>query len=549
MTPHDLANSIMGKFYDVLTNGDETVPKSADNFFSWCTPGIPVTTKDFEFLTQGFTGVVKPEAVKTMRDATAGGTGEDGKSQGLTPAQLDSLRAQDTSKLYMQAEALSRIVDFIPEVAKMNNEQFAKFAVMNDEGTLSEIYERTLKFSQVAQSQISDDEKKKIEHFRSLLDTTTEKTDLITGDKVQVSGPSPLVQIYHQKMAAYDDAALEYNSHRIDGLAGDDPKAVSYWAINAHILRDKVKAAMDDWITSGYKEQYEEIAAYIAQIEGRDLTLLKQEYVDDLDKAKLTGLASGSDFYYSALVPGDFAESAGWTGFTFGSSDVQRYANSSFHSSGWQQQAAGSFFGIFGGGESSSSSSAKQEFHNSFNTDSFSLSFEIAQIPIVRPWFKSSYLVSKTWRFDTGTPLFTKNDMLSDGGSPPKGFIPAYPTTIIFIRNLRLTLDKSSGFADYIAQQTSSSAGGGGVVAFGPSAWARAAATGHQTRLPRAMPATTGKARAWWFLGCKSPGSSATCCPRVPTRRRISKPGSRQPERPDGFTRAPRSDGEGETRI
>ncbi len=34
IAPSVLANAIMGKLYDVLTNGDETVPKSADNFFS-----------------------------------------------------------------------------------------------------------------------------------------------------------------------------------------------------------------------------------------------------------------------------------------------------------------------------------------------------------------------------------------------------------------------------------------------------------------------------------------------------------------------------------
>jgi hypothetical protein len=31
-TPSVLANAIMGKLYDILTNGDETVPKSQDNF-------------------------------------------------------------------------------------------------------------------------------------------------------------------------------------------------------------------------------------------------------------------------------------------------------------------------------------------------------------------------------------------------------------------------------------------------------------------------------------------------------------------------------------
>jgi hypothetical protein len=68
--PSVLANSIMGKIYDVLTNGDATVPKSESNFFSWETPGVPIGPEDFQFLTQGFTGVVKRAAVQTMLSAT-----------------------------------------------------------------------------------------------------------------------------------------------------------------------------------------------------------------------------------------------------------------------------------------------------------------------------------------------------------------------------------------------------------------------------------------------------------------------------------------------
>ena len=146
-------------------------------------------------------------------------------------------------------------------------------------------------------------------------------------------------------------AALDYNSHRIDALAADNSKAVSYWAINANILRNRVKAAMSDWITNGYKNDYEQIAAYIAQVEGRDLVLLKQRYIDELDRAKLTGLASGSDFYYTALTPAHFADSpAGWTNFSFSSGDFSRYSSSQFNASGWSAYAGGSFLGIFGGG-------------------------------------------------------------------------------------------------------------------------------------------------------------------------------------------------------
>src|ERR671912_627498 len=59
--PSALANSVMGKLYDVLTGGDETVPKSEDNFFTWCTPGIPVDPLDFEFLKQGLTAPATPD--------------------------------------------------------------------------------------------------------------------------------------------------------------------------------------------------------------------------------------------------------------------------------------------------------------------------------------------------------------------------------------------------------------------------------------------------------------------------------------------------------
>src|SRR5450432_3703229 len=270
VTPSVLANSIMGKLYDILTNGDSTVPPSADNFFSWATPGIPLGADDLQFLTKGFTGVVTPAAVQTL--LAAKGTGQPSTSSAagspapapapapaLTEADLEKLRAQDTAGLYQQSEFFARLVDFVPEVSQLNNGHFGTLAVMNNEGGLSEVYETVLKHSQVAHTELSDDERKKLEQLRALLTTTTEKTDIITGQKIQMAAPSPLVQAYNDKMAAYDAAALDYNSHRIDALAADNAKAVSYWAINANLLRDKVKAAMSDWITSGYKNDYEEI--------------------------------------------------------------------------------------------------------------------------------------------------------------------------------------------------------------------------------------------------------------------------------------------------
>ena len=211
----------------------------------------------------------------------------------------------------------------------------------------------------------------------------------------------------------------------------------------------------------------EEIAAFISQVMQRDMSMLKQQYQQDLVNATLTGISSGSDFLYTALVPGDFVDSAGWSTFSFDIGKDNSYAKSTFNNSGYQAQAGTSFLGIFGGGGSARGSQSRTEYNSSFDASNFNLQFSICQIPIVRPWFKDAYLLSKCWRFNQTNPDY-KNLLVSDGGSPPKGYMPAYPTAVVFIKNLYLKIDKSSGAASFIQQQQSSSAGGGGVVNIGP---------------------------------------------------------------------------------
>lgn len=464
--PSAMANAIVAKLYDILTNGDDTVPKSEDNFLSWCTPGIPLPEEDLAFLTQGLTGVVKKAALDEMRSTTADGT-QDGSQPELTPALLDQLRAQDTNQLYQQAENFARLVDFVPDLASVTNNQFARLSIMNNEGTLSDRYEYILRMSQVMETQLPDATKQKIEKFRKLLTVTKTKTNLLDDTQVEVSEPSPLVQAYNEKLKQYEDAALEYNARRIDALAADDPRAVHYWAINANILRNRVKAAQTDWVTNGYKNDYEQIGAFIDQVMQRDMALLKEQYRDDLAKSKLTGMASGSDFYYSSVVPGGFARAAGWTEFGFRSSDYNRYKNSSYNYSRSATSGGGGFFGIFGGGGSASNSSGQSASNVSFDSDNFGLSFKIAQVPIVRPWFKTAFLMSKCWRFDQNNPE-AKSEMVSDGGNPATGLIPAYPTMMIFIKDLTLYLSKSSGFSNFLSEFERSSASGGGFLSLGP---------------------------------------------------------------------------------
>lgn len=197
------------------------------------------------------------------------------------------------------------------------------------------------------------------------------------------------------------------------------------------------------------------------------MSMLKQQYEQDLTNATLTGISSGSDFLNTALAPPDFATSGGWSRFTFSSGDFSRYQNSSFNKSGWAVSTSAGFFGIGATGGASHSQSNSQ-YSSGFDLDSFSLSFSICEIPILRDaWFKEAFLTSKSWRSDASNPD-AKNLLLSDGGSPPKGFLPAYPTAVVFIKDLVLGIRKDSAAGQYITQQSASSQGGGLSVGFGP---------------------------------------------------------------------------------
>ncbi|MBL8324217.1 MAG: hypothetical protein JNJ89_04585 [Rubrivivax sp.] len=452
VVPQDLMNTMLGKIYDVIVNGDGTVvPKSEDNFFAWCTPGVPYEAKDFEFLTQGLTGIYKPRMIINAEGKEV--------TEPLTDEQREAEIAKDTSAMYMQAEQFARLVDLIPDASGIDDTH-VRMNVKNNEGTLSDVYEEVLAFSQVANTELSAADKARIEKFRQLLQVEREKENLATGEMVKVLEPSPLVKAYNDKMQAWMDAALEYNSARIDALTASTPRAVHNWALNANVLRSKVRFALNDWVANGYKLEFEGIAARIDQMSSRDLSLLKAQYKDALAKARLTGLTSGSDFFFTALAPSNFAQSRGWTRLSFTNKDYDYYSKKATSSWGASGMANFGLFHIGGGAKGS-----RSQLDTKCDFSSFELAFEICQVPIVRPWFKSNFLTSKTWRFAQGNEGF-KTKFLSDGRQPPHrdSMMPAYPTSMIFVRNLRLSFTNVSS----VAQELESKIGGGGGFGWGP---------------------------------------------------------------------------------
>jgi hypothetical protein len=80
---------------------------------------------------------------------------------------------------------------------------------------------------------------------------------------------------------------------------------------------------------------------------------------------------------------------------------------------------------------------APQELKNIFGDaapqeDIEEISFEYRSVALTRHWFHPELLQARFWRLPDGAPL------LSDGGSPAKGTMPAYVAALVLVRNIQV---------------------------------------------------------------------------------------------------------------
>lgn len=389
----DLMNAVLGQIYDKLTDGDGDTLQARDSFFAWATPGIPVSHDQFDFM-GGFTGTDEAE----------------------------------TARRWALAADFAAIVDFIPNPHGFITPQDQQMVIANRRGTLSSEWERVLRMSQVADEPLTDEQRQRLEELQDLLRTTRTEKDVISGEEREVTEDSSLIKLYNEKQAAFEMAALEFNSGRIDSL-NNLPGAKNRFGINGPILRKRVAAARDDWLAAGRKNDVDRIRATIALMTGRSMAAYRQRLLERFESAKLASDQTGVDFPYTALSPAGVLRAPGWTTFEFRSSDTA--SSSSTRTNKWK---AGGSFGFKGFSIGGKASRERTAVATAYDMSGFSLRFQMAQVPISRPWLAPEYLESRGWRFAPG------GQPLSDGRQPPEeGTLPAYPETMILARDIHLT--------------------------------------------------------------------------------------------------------------
>jgi hypothetical protein len=450
--PEVLVNSILGKFSDVLLNGDgKVVPRSDDHYVAFMSPGIPMLNEDFLYALEGFGGVVRRNVdANDLQKSVGPQTGGD-------PGSAEDGLAEDARQKYARAEAFHAMCDLVPDTAGIVDS--GRINVWNPESRVSSVYATALQQSQVFDVQPDAETKAKIDRCRSKLQKEEIRKNLVTDADETVIRESELVKAYNEKMLSYLAAAIEYNDARISALAGKDHQAVHRFAINGNVLQMKVRAAMNDWSTNGFKGDYEELTSLIQSVEERSYTLLKQRFREDYARSLLTNPSSGANFLYTSPAPASFARSdSGWNRFYFNSGSFQ--SQHTFAST-VTRATAGLSIGVFNGG--GGGSTRKDRWEGTVDMAGFKLEFQMCRVPIYRPWFHLDFIKSGYWRFAENN-LELANSLISDGKKPPNGLMPAISTECVFIKDL--VLHFGSRHSEMLRQRRSVAGKGG--IAIGP---------------------------------------------------------------------------------
>jgi hypothetical protein len=419
LVPHgdDLMNAILGQIYDKLTDGDGETVQPQDTFFAWATPGIPLSDDQFDFMA-GLTGATEAE----------------------------------TSRRWAMAADFATLVDFRPSVNGVFTSGDQQMVIANRRGTLSGEWERVLSMGQVADEPLSEEDQAQLDRFEGLLRVTRTEKDLISGEERTVTDDSPLVKLYNEKLAAFELAALEFNNARIDALNNVEGSAARF-AVNGPILRRRVSAARDDWLAAGHKNEVEQIRAWIAQVTGRSMVSYVARLRERFEQAKAASAQSGLDFLYTAVSPAGILGAPSWSTFTFDTSQSRVASSSRTNKKGFGAGVGWGGFSLGGKG-----TSERTEVKASTDTSKFSLTFELAQVPISRGWFAPEFLESRGWRFAPG------GQALSDGGEPPTGSLVAYPDRLVLARNIELNFAELHDTSSEVHKALSAS----GSVGYGP---------------------------------------------------------------------------------
>ena len=250
--------------------------------------------------------------------------------------------------------------------------------------------------------------------------------DFLTDLKVEEDGTeipvnSIAVTKYYEYKTVYENAVNTYLDEKItvENSAGpESDKLKQQWAAyREKELLDIKNRAEADWKNLGFKVEVENNQAIKNTLELKKyLDLYRQAYLDEIDISEIPDLNGlGIGFCTTFFSPIDaFDTNLPWTKLTLTKEEIASLV----------QNASVELKSLFNAAQGSD------------NIESCSLEYN--NVVVIRPWYKPEFFTSRYWKL-------SEDMVVSDGNVPRKGKIPAYVTSMIVVRNIKITRKKKTG--------------------------------------------------------------------------------------------------------
>lgn len=276
---------------------------------------------------------------------------------------------------------------------------------------LWDVYAQTLTDSVFADSSLNPTQNAQLDQVIDFL------TDKQTVDGVEVTVPSAMVQTFYQYKTIYDDINRQYLDEKLTvQFAASDEEGMRLreaWAsFKEKSWLDQLKKAEEDWINLGQRDTVRHYQAVRADLEPKRFPhQFKTACLSDLELGELPDLnANGVKAGYATFFSPNnvFQAATPWPSLTLSKAEILSLA----------AQAPADLSARFGNGQADDTIER--------------LSFEYNKVVMVRPWLNASFFAARSWKLPN-------NALLSDGNVPRNGLLPAYTSSLILVRNIRVT--------------------------------------------------------------------------------------------------------------
>ena len=394
----------------------------SNNFIAWEPIPALMDSEAFDYALKGFFGVTP-------------------KIEGMSDEDYAQARGEKKYSKYAYSEEFARLADQIPSmIPELDSNGSRKFTIFSPhpDHTKSNVYRDVLQYCVVKNSKIDPKVEKKLSALRKVIVTIKKLANPDYDDSaiehpednpkfIFQSFPSPQYVKYLEYEALYyevEDKLTELQKRVNDG----DPGAMTEMNINGRNYIKRRDDALKRWEGLGYKGKIEKALNYIDEIESNNFITIKKRYESELLAANRTGLGGMNSYFFSQPVPAKTLASASkWLAYEFNKSDYESNFHSTSHS--WGAHVGYSVLGAAAGG-------THKRIDSDYNFNDFQMSFKIGKCYISSPWFGSTFLKSRYWKYSKNGADILNNQMVSDGNG--KGLLPAVTTELYFISDLKI---------------------------------------------------------------------------------------------------------------